>query len=75
MPDDNWWARMFFNLESAAIWWRHPSVILQIELFVLEYLETFYCVQTKVKLTSKQICSDSFQNKITDKLLTYKPYL
>ena len=39
---------------------------------MLEYLELFNCVQTIVILVCKQISSDSFQNKITNKLLTYK---
>ena len=41
---------------------------------MLEYLETFNCVQTIVILVSKQISSISFKNKITYKLLTYKSY-
>ena len=39
MTDDSWCARMFFNLENAAIYWQHPSVILHINpcgLFIVK---------------------------------------
>ena len=39
---------------------------------MLEYLEPFNCVQTIVILVYKQISSDTFQNKITNNLSTYK---
>ena len=42
---------------------------------MLEYLEPFNCVQTTVIFACKQICSDSFKNKIINKLLTYKSYV
>ena len=42
---------------------------------MLEYLEPFNCVQTIVILVYKQISLDSFKNKITYKLLTYKSYV
>ena len=45
------------------------------ELFVLEYLEPFNCVQTLVIHVCKQISSHTFKNKITNKLLTYKSYI
>ena len=30
VPNDRWCARAFFNLDTAAIQWRRPSVILQL---------------------------------------------
>ena len=42
---------------------------------MLEYLEPFNCVQTMVILVCKQISSDSFETKITNKILTYKIYV
>ena len=42
---------------------------------MLEYLELFNCEQTIVILVCKEISSDSFKNKITNKLLTYKSYV
>ena len=39
--------------------------------FVLEYLEPFNCAQTIAILVCKQICSDSFKNKITYKLTNH----
>ena len=45
------------------------------ELFLIEYLEPFNCVQTIVILVCKQISSVSFKNKIIYKLLTYKSYV
>ena len=39
---------------------------------MLRDLEPFNCVQTIVILLGKQINFDSFKNKITNKLLTYK---
>ena len=42
--------------------------------FELEYLKPFNWVQIKVILVSKHISSDSFKDKITYKLLTYKSY-
>ena len=42
---------------------------------MLEYLETFNCVQTIVILVSKKISFDSFKNKINYKLLTSKYYV
>ena len=44
-------------------------------MFVLEYLEPFNYVQSIVIIVCKQISSDSFKNKITNKLLTYKSYV
>ena len=46
-----------------------------IELFMLENLESFNCVQTIVKLVCKEINYDSFKNKITYKLCAYKSYV
>ena len=40
---------------------------------MLEYLKLFNCVQTNTY--EEKNCSDSFKNKITYKLLTYKPYV
>ena len=40
-----------------------------------KYLESFNCVQTIVILMDKQINSDSFKNKITNKLLICKSYV
>ena len=42
---------------------------------MLEYLEPFECVKTIVILVFKPINPDSFKNKNTYKLLTYKPYV
>ena len=42
---------------------------------MFEYLEPFNCVPTKVIFVCKQISSDSFKNKISYKLLTYKSYV
>ena len=42
---------------------------------MLKYLEPFKWVQTIVILVCKQTNSDTFKNKITYKLLTYKPYV
>ena len=47
----------------------------RIELFELEYAEPFNYVQTIVILMYQPISSDSFKNKITYKLLTWKSYL
>ena len=49
--------------------------LYKIELFVLEYLELSNCVQAIIILVHKQISFDSFKNKITYKLLTYKSYV
>ena len=38
---------------------------------MLEYLESFNCVQTKVILVCKQISFDSFKNKISYKLINH----
>ena len=53
----------------------YAKYLYQIELFVFEYLEPFNYVQTIVILVCKQISSDSFKNKITYKLFTYKSYV
>ena len=42
---------------------------------MLEYLEPFNYVQTILILVYNQTSSDSFKNKITNKLLNYKSYL
>ena len=42
---------------------------------MLQFLKMFNYVQTIVILVYKQISSDSFKNKITNKLLTYKSYV
>ena len=42
---------------------------------MLEYLKPFNCVQTIVILVNEQMNSDSFKNKNTYKLLTYKSYV
>ena len=38
-------------------------------------MKTFNCVQTMKILVSKKINSNSFKNKITNKLFTYKSYM
>ena len=42
---------------------------------MFEDLEPFNCVQTIVIFVYQQISSDSFKNKMTNNLLTYKSYL
>ena len=39
------------------------------KVFMLEYLEPFDCKQTVIILVCKQISSDSFKSKSTNKLL------
>ena len=46
-----------------------------IEIFVLEYLEQFNCVQTTVKLACEQIGFDLSKDKIANKLSTHKSYV
>ena len=41
----------------------------------LQELKSFNCVETRVILLYKQISSNSFKNKFTYKLFTYKSYM
>ena len=42
---------------------------------MLKYLESFNSVQINTTFVCKEISSDSFKNKITNKLLTNKLYV